>query len=72
MVCTHGEVITLLLDGAECAKGAFWIIERRNDRLIPVLYVDAYLPPARGRSERLVARGFEAGSRSEPSLEGES
>ena len=48
VVCTHGEVITLLLDGAECAKGAFWIIERRNDRLIPVLYVDAYLPPARG------------------------
>jgi len=43
VVCTHGEVIERLFDGAvTCAKGGFWIIERHDDgRLVPARYVDA-------------------------------
>jgi phosphohistidine phosphatase SixA len=43
VVCTHGEVIERLFDGAvTAAKGAFWIVERdRDGRLVPAQYVDA-------------------------------
>jgi 8-oxo-dGTP diphosphatase len=49
VVCTHGEVITMLFDGTvKCAKGAFWIVERRKGTFIPTLYVEA--PAARQQS----------------------
>ena len=42
VVCTHGEVIAQLFDDpVRCAKGAFWIVERRGNKLIPSLYVEA-------------------------------
>ena len=43
VICTHGEVIEQLFDGAvTCAKGAFWIVERHADgRLVPTEYVEA-------------------------------
>jgi phosphohistidine phosphatase SixA len=43
VVCTHGEVIERLFDGAvTCAKGAFWIVERHDEgRLVPAFYVEA-------------------------------
>jgi 8-oxo-dGTP diphosphatase len=45
VVCTHGEIIRLLLGGAvKCAKGAFWIVERRHGTLCPTHYV---APPVR-------------------------
>jgi 8-oxo-dGTP diphosphatase len=41
VVCTHGEVIRVLFGGAvKCAKGAFWIVERRDGSLFPTHYVD--------------------------------
>jgi len=44
IVCSHGEVITRLFDGTvKCAKGAFWIVERRDGKFLPVCYVDAPL-----------------------------
>lgn len=45
VVCSHGEVIVRLLgrDG-KCAKGAFWIVERRDGEFVPVRYVDAPVP----------------------------
>jgi len=51
VVCTHGEVIEQLFDGAPtCAKGAFWIVERHADgRLVPAEYVEApQLVPVEG------------------------
>jgi 8-oxo-dGTP diphosphatase len=50
IVCSHGEVITRLFEGAKCAKGAFWIVERHNGTLSPVQYVEA--PAGRKRSVR--------------------
>ena len=43
VICTHGEIIEKVFDDpVSCAKGAFWIIERRTgSRLVPALYVDA-------------------------------
>ena len=42
VVCTHGEVIAGLFDGqTKCAKGAFWVVERRKRNFLPVLYVEA-------------------------------
>ena len=42
VVCTHGEVIAALLNNsAGCAKGAFWVVERRGDTFIPSQYVEA-------------------------------
>lgn len=42
VVCSHGEVIARLLGrGAKCAKGAFWIVERRDGKFVPVRYVAA-------------------------------
>ncbi len=43
VVCTHGEIIEKVFDDpVSCAKGAFWIIERRTgSQLVPALYVDA-------------------------------
>ena len=42
VVCSHGEVIALLLGrGTKCAKGALWIVERRDGKFVPVRYVDA-------------------------------
>jgi 8-oxo-dGTP diphosphatase len=42
VVCTHGEVIARLLGrGTKCAKGAFWIVERRDGKFVPVRYVEA-------------------------------
>lgn len=42
VVCTHGEIITRLLAGQrKCAKGAFWVVERRGDNFLPVRYVEA-------------------------------
>ena len=51
VVCTHGEIIGLLFDDrVKCAKGAFWVVERRAGELSPKLYVEA---PTRGqRSKR--------------------
>ena len=45
VVSTHGEVIAHLFDErVKCAKGAFWLVERRDDQLLPAHYVEA---PAR-------------------------
>src|SRR3954453_19106109 len=42
VVCTHGEVIVRLLGRqAQCAKGAFWIVERRGGNFLPLRYVRA-------------------------------
>ena len=42
LVCTHGEVIVRLLGKqAQCAKGAFWVVERRDGKFIPLRYVKA-------------------------------
>ena len=42
VVCTHGEVIAGLFDEpVSCAKGAFWIVERRGDKFVPSRYVEA-------------------------------
>ena len=42
VVCTHGEVIARLLGRqAQCAKGAFWIVERRDGDFFPLHYVKA-------------------------------
>jgi len=42
VVSTHGEVITRLFDDrVRCAKGAFWVVERRDGTLSPTLYVEA-------------------------------
>jgi phosphohistidine phosphatase SixA len=48
VLCTHGELITRVLGGLDCEKGAFWVIVRRDEALEPLLYV----PPG-GRSSRL-------------------
>jgi phosphohistidine phosphatase SixA len=49
VVCTHGEVIERLFGGAvKCAKGAFWLVERRDGKLFPTHYVKA--PARSGRS----------------------
>jgi len=40
VVCTHGEVIVRLLGKqARCAKGAFWVVERRDCDFFLVRYV---------------------------------
>lgn len=40
VVCTHGEVIARLFDErVKCAKGAFWVVERRDGELRPMRYV---------------------------------
>jgi 8-oxo-dGTP diphosphatase len=45
VVCTHGEVITRLFDEkVKCAKGAFWIVERKDGELRPIRYVGAPVP----------------------------
>ena len=45
VVCTHGEVIAHLFDErVRCAKGAFWVVERRDGEFFPLHYVEA---PAR-------------------------
>ena len=45
VVSTHGEVIAHLFDErVKCAKGAFWVVERRDSQLLPTHYVEA---PAR-------------------------
>jgi phosphohistidine phosphatase SixA len=42
VVCTHGEVIAQLFDEpVRCAKGAFWIVDRRGDTFNPNRYVEA-------------------------------
>jgi phosphohistidine phosphatase SixA len=48
VLCTHGELITRVLGGLECEKGAFWVIGRRKGVIEPLLYV----PPG-GRGGRL-------------------
>jgi 8-oxo-dGTP diphosphatase len=49
VVCSHGEVIARLFDGgAKCGKGAFWVLERREGRFVPLRYVEA--PTARQQS----------------------
>ena len=48
VLCTHGELITRVLGGLDCEKGAFWVIARRDEALEPLLYV----PPG-GHSSRL-------------------
>ena len=48
-VYTHGEVIVRLLGKqAQCAKGAFWVVERRDGKFIPLRYVKA--PSIRDRA----------------------
>ena len=50
VVSTHGEVIAQLFDGrARCAKGAFWVVERREGTFSPQRYVEA--PVRAGRSK---------------------
>jgi len=50
VVSTHGEVIAMLFDErVRCAKGAFWIVERRNGELSPGLYVEV---PARAQPSK--------------------
>jgi len=45
VVCTHGEVIAALFDEeVRCAKGAFWVVERRGDTYIASHYVGAPKP----------------------------
>jgi phosphohistidine phosphatase SixA len=42
VVCTHGEVIAALFDDSRtCAKGAFWVVERRRNTYIASQYVQA-------------------------------
>jgi 8-oxo-dGTP diphosphatase len=42
VVSTHGEVIAHLFDErVKCAKGAFWVVERRDGELFPLHYVEA-------------------------------
>ena len=42
VVSTHGEVIASLFDEpVRCAKGAFWVVERRDRELCPLHYVEA-------------------------------
>lgn len=49
VVCSHGEVIAQLLGRRwKCAKGAFWIVERRDGKFVPAQYVEA--PVARQQS----------------------
>jgi 8-oxo-dGTP diphosphatase len=48
VVCTHGEVIVRLLGReAQCAKGAFWVVERRDGNFFPLRYVKAPSIPDR-------------------------
>ena len=48
VVCSHGEVIARLFDvPVRCAKGAFWIVERRSDKFIPSHYIEAPQPTQR-------------------------
>ena len=45
VICTHGEVIAQLFDKpVRCAKGGFWMVERRGDKFIPSRYVEAPQP----------------------------
>jgi len=47
VVCTHGEFISrLLANPPACAKGAFWVVERRKGKLSRLTYVE---PPARAK-----------------------
>ena len=39
VLCTHGELITRVLGGSGCEKGAFWVIGRRDGMIEPLLYV---------------------------------
>ena len=49
VVCTHGEVVERVFGGEiACAKGAYWLVERRGETLIPTRYVDQ---ARRGRDE---------------------
>jgi phosphohistidine phosphatase SixA len=48
VLCTHGELITRVLGGLECEKGGFWVIGRRGEAIVPLVYV----PPG-GHGRRL-------------------
>jgi len=51
VVSTHGEVIALLFDDrVRCAKGAFWVVDRREGHLSPSLYVEAPTRAQRSKS----------------------
>ena len=42
VVCTHGEVIArLFADRVKCAKGASWVVERRDGKFVRLRYVEA-------------------------------
>ena len=50
VVSTHGEVIAHLFDErVRCAKGAFWVVERRAGELFPLHYVEAPTRPQRSK-----------------------
>ena len=49
VICTHGEVIGQQFE-LKCAKGAFWVVERRGGSFIPIRYVDARVPEPSARS----------------------
>jgi phosphohistidine phosphatase SixA len=51
VLCTHGELITRVLGGLKCEKGAFWVVGRRDGEIEPQLYV----PPG-GREARVAER----------------
>jgi len=48
VLCTHGELITRVLGGLACEKGAFWVVGRHDGVIEPLLYV-----PAGGHGSRL-------------------
>ena len=48
VLCTHGELITRVLGGLACEKGAFWVVGRHDGVIEPQLYV----PPG-GHGSRL-------------------
>jgi 8-oxo-dGTP diphosphatase len=51
VVSTHGEVIGCLFDErVKCAKGAFWVVERRSGKLSPSLYVGVPTRAQRSKS----------------------
>ena len=57
VVSTHGEIIALLFDDrVKCAKGAFWVVERRDGKLAPSLYVEA--PTQRSAIRKLTPQRF--------------
>lgn len=55
LVCTHREVLQRLFDGeVTCEKGAAWLVERHEGRLVPA----AYLPSPSSQERTAAARAL--------------